>query len=216
MVTRMKMAVIVMMMVALLSPQLADAASVFTAFSRGFEHQEEIQSTRVTSGRGWESREVPGKVWVCTGQPRAPGTTQTSTSDQMAAFLRLFAYLNGRNNRDQRLPMGVPVSIEARPAPDGGKELSACFFLPESVQSNPPTPTEPLVYLSTRPALTILTRRFGGFATDEDTWENEARALRRLLSAEGQQTRTDLQYWNAYDPPYKFWNRHNEVWLVKA
>ncbi|KAG0718470.1 Heme-binding protein 1 [Chionoecetes opilio] len=187
----------------------------FTAFSRGFEHQEEIQSTLLNTGHGWESREVPSKVWVCTRQHQAAHNAHPTTADQVMAFLRLFAYLNGRNNEDRNLPMGTPVSIEARTT-DEGRVLSACFFLPQRIQSNPPTPRDPLVYLSHRPSVTIFTRRFGGFASNEDTWMAEAQALKQVLTAQGQQTRADIQYWNAYDPPYKFWNRRNEVWLVRA
>ncbi|XP_045106325.1 heme-binding protein 1-like isoform X2 [Portunus trituberculatus] len=205
--------VMVVMVVAILQPPLTNAANIFTAFSRGFERQEEIQTTVLNQGSGWESREVPGKVWACTGQEGSNG--QITTSKQMAAFLRLFSYLDGKNSLGQKLPMGKPVSIEVKTAADGSREVNACFFLPERIQADPPTPTDPLVFLSQRPTLTIFTTRFGGFATDEDKWMREARELKRVLTAEGIETREDLQYWNAYDPPYKFWRRRNEVWLVK-
>lgn len=210
------MMVVMVMVVAVLPPQLVTAANIFTAFSRGFEHQEEISYTVLNTGNGWESREVPGKVWVCTSQQRAASDAEVSSADQLAAFLRLFGYLNGRNSKDQNLPMGTPVSIESRATGEGRGELSACFFLPQQIQADPPTPTDPLVYLSHRPQTTIFTRRFGGFAATEGTWTSEAQGLREALTAQGQQTRADVQYWNAYDPPYKFWNRRNEVWLVKA
>lgn len=214
MCTKMVMVVMVVMVVAILQPPLTNTASIFTAFSRGFERQEEIQTTVLNQGSGWESREVPGKVWACTGQ-EAGNNGRITTSDQLAAFLRLFGYLNGKNSLDQKLPMGKPVSIEVKTAADGSREVSACFSLPERIQADPPTPTDPLVFLSQRPTLTIYTTRFGGFASDEDEWMREAQELKRVLTAEGIETREDLQYWNAYDPPYKFWRRRNEVWLVK-
>ncbi|MPC88384.1 hypothetical protein E2C01_083285 [Portunus trituberculatus] len=53
--------------------------------------------------------------------------------------------------------MGKPVSIEVKTAADGSREVNACFFLPERIQADPPTPTDPLVFLSQRPTLTIFT-----------------------------------------------------------
>ena len=38
-------------------------------------------------------------------------------------------------------------------------------------------------------------RKFGGFASDEDTWMSEAERLREVLTAQGIETRTDVQYW---------------------
>uniref|UniRef100_A0A0P4WCI9 Heme-binding protein n=1 Tax=Scylla olivacea TaxID=85551 RepID=A0A0P4WCI9_SCYOL len=213
--TKMMTMVMVVMVVAILQPPLTTAANIFTAFTRGFERQEEIQTLALNKGSGWESREVPSKVWACTGQQRSASDGQITSAEQMRAFLRLFAYLNGRNSRDQELPMGKPVSIEVKTAADGSRELNACFFLPERIQADPPTPTDPLVFLSQRPTLTIFTRKFGGFASDEETWMTEAQGLKGVLTAEGIDTRGDLQYWNAYDPPHKFWSRRNEVWLVK-
>ena len=54
--------------------------------------------------------------------------------------------------------MGKPVSIEAKASEGVALELNACFFLPERVQADPPTPTDPLVYLSQRPSITVFTR----------------------------------------------------------
>jgi len=210
------MMVVMVMVVALFQPLPTSAASILTAFSRGFERQEEIQTTLLNKGSGWESREVPGKMWVCTGQQRDAPEAKVSNSEQLKAFVRLFDYLDGKNSEGEELPMGKPVSIEVKQAADGSTELNACFFLPERVQANPPAPTNPLVYLSQRPTVTIFTNEFGGFATDEDTWMKEAQKLKQRLTEQGKQIRDDLQYWNAYDPPHKFWFRRNEVWLVAA
>lgn len=209
------MMVMVVMLVGILQQPTTNAASIFTLFSRGFERQEEIETQVLNTGSGWESREVPGKVWACTGQQGAAGDGTITFTEQMNAFKRLFGYLNGDNSRDEKLPMGKPVSIEVKTAADGSREMNACFFLPERIQADPPTPTNSLVFLSQRPTLTIFTRQFGGFASDEEDWMSQARGLKRVLTAEGIETREDLQYWNAYDPPHKFWFRRNEVWLVK-
>ena len=53
--------------------------------------------------------------------------------------------------------MGIPVSIGAE-GTKAKRKLTACFFLPEKVQANPPTPTNPEVSLVKRPSLTIITK----------------------------------------------------------
>ncbi|KAK8376612.1 hypothetical protein O3P69_009906 [Scylla paramamosain] len=160
---------------------------------------------------GLEERRIPAKTWVCTNQPPA----DDPESSQLTVFLRLFGYLDGENNKGERLPMGIPVSIEATGTQEN-RNLTACFFLPEKVQIDPPTPTDPTVTLLHRPSLTILTRQFGGYPNSEATWDAETDKLKTLVSSAGISIDPNLVFWNAYDPPLKFWNRRNEVWLVKT
>lgn len=53
--------------------------------------------------------------------------------------------------------MGIPVSIKAEGS-ETNRNLTACFFLPEKVQADPPKPTNPEVFLEQRPTLTIITK----------------------------------------------------------
>lgn len=195
------------------SSVFVESASIFSAFGRGFEHQEEIQyvGTSSSQGGGLVEKTVPSKMWVCTKQPPA-GDPESS---QLTVFLRLFDYLDGKNSREERLPMGVPVSISAE-GTKASRNLTACFFLPEKVQANPPTPTNPEVSLVSRPSLTIITKSFGGYANSEETWDAETDKLRKLVTASGLSFDPNVVYWNAYDPPLKFWGRRNEVWLVRV
>ncbi|KAK3890001.1 hypothetical protein Pcinc_006029 [Petrolisthes cinctipes] len=186
----------------------ARAASVFTAVSRGFETQEEIKFSSRRTLTDYEERQYPEKKWVCSKQDPGEG--------QLTVFLRLFAYIDGKNDRNLELVMGIPVSIEARQGEAGGLSMQACFFIPETNQANPPVPIDSSVSIVTRPAMTVFTREFGGYASDEHTWQEEATELTRLVQAENININPNIAFWNAYDPPLKFWGRRNEVWLVKA
>ncbi|XP_064077489.1 heme-binding protein 1-like [Macrobrachium nipponense] len=188
----------------------ANPASLFSAFASNLGPQEEIRYTVVRHGTGYEERLYPSKNWVCTEQKGG-----YSNEDQVQVFLRLFGYLGGENSQNRHLKMGIPASIEYKITAEG-KAFTACFFLEEKDQSNYPTPTNGEVTVISRPAMTVFTRKFGGYATTETTWLEEADSLRAVLKEAGEETRSDIMYWNAYNSPVKFWNRRNEVWLLKV
>lgn len=184
-------------------------ASLFSAFSQSFGEQEEITYRIVREGNGYEERLYPSKNWLCTKQKGG-----YSDGDQISVFTRLFGYLEGDNDQKRHLKMGIPVSIEYEKKPTE-EVFTACFFLEEKDQVNYPTPNNPEVTIVQRPELTIFTKRFGGYATSQSDWLNQADELKVILQKAGEQTRSDIMYWNAYNSPFKFWNRRNEVWLVK-
>jgi len=49
----------------------------------------------------------------------------------------------------------------------------------------------------------------------DSKWWGEHDTLMELLQEEGRGVEEDVFYENGYDSPMKFWNRRNEVWLVK-
>jgi len=206
-VTMMTLAMAAVMLAPLQQP--AQAAGLLYAFSSSVGPQVEAQYDLVQRGDGFEERTYPSRKWACTVQQG--GYTE---GDQINVFLRLFAYLGGENDQGLRLDMPVPVSIEYHQN-ETETVFTACFFIQEEHQAQAPVPTNPMVQLKQRPEMTVFTRKFGGFATSESDWLSEASALRTLLTRAGKTVRADLMYWNAYDAPFKFWNRRNEVWLLK-
>jgi len=196
---------VVLVLVLVLSPAVR-SASLFSTLARGFETQEEVTYTTLRQPRaqGFEVREYAAKKWVC--------TLQRPTEAQFTVFGRLFSYIDGNNDRSEKIVMGIPVSIEAQ---EGSTQMEACFFVPEANQASPPQPTDSRVFITTRPAMTVFTRKFGGYATDEATWKTEAAALRKKVEAAGNTIDTSRSFWNAYDHPIKILGRRNEVWLVQ-
>ncbi|XP_068210083.1 heme-binding protein 2-like isoform X2 [Palaemon carinicauda] len=199
--------ILVVLLALALSP--VNPASLFSTFASNLGPQEEIKYTVLRRGSGYEERLYPSKNWLCTEQKGINGN-----EDQIQVFLRLFDYLGGENDQNRKLKMGIPASIEYKVRAEG-KVYLACFFLEEKDQSDYPTPTNKDVFITRRPEMTVFTRKFGGYATTESTWMAEADSLRTLLKLAGENTQSDTMYWNAYNSPVKFWNRRNEVWLLK-
>jgi len=159
--------------------------------------------------KGFEERVYESSAWACTEQ-----RGEYRDQDQISVFLGLFAYINGENDKGINMGMSTPVSIYYDNR--GSSQLfEACFYVHPSQQNNPPEPTNNNVFIRTRPSMTVYTREFGGFATDQSDWLSEARKLTRMVEAAGKSVQTDVMFWNAYDAPVKFWNRRNEVWLLK-
>ncbi|ROT72786.1 putative heme-binding protein 2-like isoform X1 [Penaeus vannamei] len=66
--------------------------------------------------------------------------------------------------------MTTPVTTLVIPGegPSCGNNFTMSFYVPAAHQDNPPTPTNPDVYIEERPELHIFSRRFQGFVSDKD------------------------------------------------
>ncbi|KAK8728856.1 hypothetical protein OTU49_008832 [Cherax quadricarinatus] len=167
---------------------------------------------KLTTSLGYEERMYQPAKWVCSN------TTEQTYSDksQRKLFFNLFHYITGANTQGMDIPMTAPITILRQVLPEGNKSNQMCFYLPQAYQQAPSVPTEENVYIENRPAITVLTRTFGGFAMLESVWENEAKDLQEKLQAAGE-TNIDfsLFYRATYDAPMKTENRRNEVWFTR-
>ncbi|XP_018027611.1 heme-binding protein 2 isoform X2 [Hyalella azteca] len=160
---------------------------------------------------GYEERVYPARKWACT-------TMQGPERDSLVSpmFRKLFNYISGKNELNLRMDMTTPVAtyIEPGAGPTCASTFTMSFFVPEEHQSSPPN-GGPDVFVQERPELTVLTRRFGGYAPDEAV-AKEAKELAELLQAAGE---TDVDFTHyyvvGYDPPFKPINRRNEIWFIK-
>ncbi|MBN3304834.1 HEBP2 protein, partial [Amia calva] len=127
-------------------------------------------------------------------------------------FMRLFNYIDGNNEAGEKIPMTAPVAVEMHPS--GGKtgisNISISFFVP--AKGNPPKAKDPTIYASNRPAGVVYVRSFDGFAMESD-WNENAQALKDDLQAAGISFNPLSLIAAGYDPPFRFINRHNEIWL---
>lgn len=88
------------------------------------------------------------------------------------------------------------------------------FFLPYDLQDSPPAPVNSDVYISyTAEGLTVHVQSFGGYAGASD-WIKFKDGLVAKLELEGKSYVSDYFYTAGYDSPFRFFNRHNEVWVV--
>lgn len=167
--------------------------------------------TVVAEKEGFEERLYPARKWACT-------TMIGPEKDTLASpmFRKLFNYISGKNDQNVRMDMTTPVTtyIEPGAGPTCSSTFTMAFFIPQDHQNNPPV-AGPDVFIEERPEMTVFTRRFGGYASDE-TIGREAKELAELIQASGE-TDVDLtHYYTAgYDPPFKPIGRRNEVWFVK-
>jgi len=149
-----------------------------------------------------------GKFWACTEK------TITATDSDSGMFMTLFRYITGANEGEKKISMTSPVSMKMTKHTDESFTKEMCFYLDSTYQSNPPQPKNTEVYLLERPAMTIYTRKVGGYM-DNDDWFAESAALDVLLEDQGMNVNKTYFFANGYDSPMKFWNRRNEVWKVK-
>jgi len=169
-----------------------------------------VKETSVKSVSGdWtiEERIYPATKWVC------HETTRSNSRSQRKSFFALFGYIVGTNADAAEIPMTAPVSMKK----DGADVNQMCFYLPEAHQAAPPAPTDDEVFIQNRPSMTVVTRRFTGFATKDSHWETEAKELQDALQKAGEDKGVDFStYYRAgYDSPMKWQDRRNEIWYVK-
>ncbi|KAK6489888.1 heme-binding protein 2-like [Huso huso] len=131
-------------------------------------------------------------------------------------FMRLFRYIQGDNEAGQKIPMTAPVAVVVYPTAEGTgmtNNHSVSFFVPPA--SDPPKPKDARIHTLSVPAGTLYVRSFGGFAMGT-TNVDQAKALADDLKAEGLSFDEKSFVAAGYDPPFRPFNRHNEVWYHAA
>ena len=116
--------------------------------------------------------------------------------------------------------MTVPVTMQIQP--NGAESKSFCknnftmnFFIPFKHQKNAPSPSASNVHLTVVKPFCAYLKVYGGYDNIRKV-EANYNALVKSLKRDGiaDDFRTDAIYSASYDSPIKFYNRHNEIWLV--
>lgn len=136
--------------------------------------------------------------------------------------VRLFDYIQGKNDYEEHVEMTAPVITEVSPSDGPLCESSfvVSFYVPKVNQANPP-PAEGLAVQRWKPIYAAV-REFGGFVADSDVGV-EAAALQASLAgtvwsaaiekshgADNKSTYTVAQY----NSPFEFESRVNEIWML--
>lgn len=164
----------------------------------------------LTRHEKYEERQYKPAKWVA--------TTVRNVSHKAAVnegFMRLFNYISGDNDTKTKIDMTAPVTtwLEPGAGPNCESTFTIAFFIPSEHQASPPKPANPLVFIEDRSQFTAYVLQFGGFGTDE-IWVQKAVELGNSIGDHSKFN--DAQYYTAgYDPPFKPFNRTNEVWFVK-
>ena len=140
-----------------------------------------------------------------------PAMTVARTAMGDGDFMRLFRYISGGNEAEQKIAMTAPVLVQHR-----GEESGMSFVVPREVAAaKAPAPKAAEVSVDTMPAARFAVFTYSGRRTDK----NEADALEKLrawmakknLESEGEPV---FAY---YDPPWTLpFMRRNEVMLRVA
>jgi len=129
------------------------------------------------------------------------------------AFMRLFRYIEGENERKMKINMTVPVLMEKEHGLISTKE-NMSFFIPFVHQANPPRPTSSDVYLKNVPSFCVYVRTFSGLMEWGEWWHYWK--LLNALNKDGKSYKKDFYITAGYNSPMTWpWERHNEIWFVK-
>ena len=185
---------------------------------------ERVPYERLGDLDGVELRRYPQAVLV-----------ETTAPDERAAFRRLFRYISGANEENEKVTMTAPVATRggtvATAAPvrtarsvgesvsmtapvrtdRSGSGVTMAFYLPTEYEpGTAPVPTDPSVSLTVEPPRTVAVRRFSWYATENRVRREERRLLHTLdgLEVEVSGLPALLRYDDPWTPPFM---RRNEV-----
>jgi hypothetical protein len=135
-----------------------------------------------------------------------------STSDKRSknmdgSFMKLFRFIDGQNQREEKISMTTPVIIER-----GANESSMSFVMPEtSVAKGLPTPNGE-VKLAKMPPVKMAVLRFSGISNRKKEAEQLTRLQTWMANEKLSPEMTPL--FAFYDPPWTLgFMRRNEVLL---
>jgi len=140
-----------------------------------------------------------------------PALTLVRTASGQGDFMRLFRYISGGNEAEQKIAMTAPVLMK-----HGGEGTGMSFIVPRAVAAGPvPAPTDAAVSVDTLPAGLFAVYRYAGGRNEA----NERQALEKLRAWTVQRMIevTGEPLFGYYDPPWiPTFLRRNEVMLRLA
>ncbi|CAK8561397.1 unnamed protein product [Lathyrus sativus] len=172
----------------------------------------------IQAGNGYEIRRYNSTVWISSDPIQEISLVEATRT----GFLRLFDYIQGKNNYQQKIEMTAPVLSEVLPSdgPFCKSSFVVSFYVPKKNQANPP-PAKGLQVQRWKTVYAAV-RQFGGFVKDTDVGE-EAAALKESIagtkwsSAIDQSRRAghaSVYSVAQYNAPFEFDNRVNEIWFL--
>lgn len=173
--------------------------------------------------RRFEDAELRKYAPVIVAETEVRGTREQAASE---GFRRLAGYIFGGNQRQARVAMTAPVTMEGGQrismtapvalAPDVAGGWRVQFTMPRAwTLETLPVPDDARVTLRAVPARWMLVRRYRGGWSEARRAEEEAR-LENARAREGL-TALSAPVWARFDPPWKpGFLKHNEVWIEVA
>ena len=134
-------------------------------------------------------------------------TSDKRSKNMDGSFMKLFRFIDGQNEREEKISMTTPVIIER-----GANESSMSFVMPETaVAKGLPTPNGE-VKLAKMPPVKMAVLRFSGVSNPKKEAEQLARLQTWMTNEKLSPEMTPL--FAFYDPPWTLgFMRRNEVLL---
>ncbi|GER53926.1 SOUL heme-binding family protein [Striga asiatica] len=168
----------------------------------------------VHAGDGFEIRRYDSSMWVST-QPIEDVSLVNAGS---IGFLQLFAYIQGKNENNEKIEMTAPVLTEVKPSngPFCASSFVISFYVPKQNQATAPS-AEGLSLRKWGP-IYVAVRQFSGFAKTDDIGQEAAALYASLVGTtwlEKINNNATSEYIVAqYNSPFEFKNRVNEIWFT--
>ncbi|CAF0774753.1 unnamed protein product [Brachionus calyciflorus] len=168
-----------------------------------------------TIGENMEIRKYEPTKWVSTSME----VNADKSDNQTEMFFKLFNYISGENNENEKISMTSPVTVQYNSnnntiEPLSQVKMTMGFYVPHEKQDKTPDPTNKDTFLRSTPGMTVAVIKFGGFASTQD-YLSHRDLLIKTLGKEAKNYDTVNIITARYDPPFKQFNRTNEVWLKK-
>jgi len=158
-----------------------------------------IQYKTLATKTGFEIREYP-ELAIATTDLNSNSYSKNSNT----GFRKIASYIFGGNNSNQQIAMTAPVQM------DMGSNPSMSFFMPEGLSvEDLPTPDRKDVSVHIQPSKIVAVIQFSGWASDK-VLKEQFNKLKTKLKKEGIEFEDSYSYLG-YNPPYKLFNRKNEV-----
>lgn len=155
-------------------------------------------------------------VWA-----RTESTGKKDSSASKGMFKKLFNYIQGDNDKGVKIAMTAPVLTHVRDADKKENTINVQmnFFVPPSKVKDIPQPSASDVSIATQPPMCVYVITYGGWqmGVSKKLWQMKQRLVEGLTK-KGLEDTYDADagmFFAGYDAPYKLWNRHNEVMVLK-
>ncbi|XP_047162865.1 uncharacterized protein LOC124832650 [Vigna umbellata] len=160
----------------------------------------------VEAGNGYEIRKYDSPVWIST----PPIQNKSFVGATRNGFIRLFNYAHGKNKENKQIKLTAPVTSEV--SFNGGKpSIVVSFFVALENQKNPALADG--LSVKRWKSKFVAVKQFGGFLTDSNVGRIVA-SLNASLGGTKPSFASSKSFIIAqYDPPFKLFDRVNEVWL---
>jgi hypothetical protein len=152
---------------------------------------ESAEYTVLESDSPFETREYPDLMMATTNM-------QFESQGDDGSFMRLFRYISGANNNEQKVAMTIPVFMESEAHADQGQ---MGFVIPREVtEQRIPEPSNDNVQIRRRLGGRFAVVRFSG-QTNSKSFAKSEEELRNWMNEKGLNGEADAEY-AGYDPPW--------------